>query len=192
MGHGERIPRIPFGRYALAHDSSNPQSLRDSPGGARGKDSPNPLRSLRASRTIHPTPSPYGTAPVGHGERIPRIPFGRYALRARFIQPPVPTGQPRWGTGKGFPESPSVATRFAHDSSNPQSLRDSPGGARGKDSPNPLRSLRASRTIHPTPSPYGTAPVGHGERIPRIPFGRYAPNTHILSNYIPDNYILRN
>ena len=175
MGHGERIPRIPFGRYALrarfiqppvptgqprwgtgkgfpespsvatrfAHDSSNPQSLRDSPGGARGKDSPNPLRSLRASRTIHPTPSPYGTAPVGHGERIPRIPFGRYALRARFIQPPVPTGQPRWGTGKGFPESPSVATRFAHDSSNPQSLRDSPGGARGKDSPNPLRSLRS-------------------------------------------------
>ena len=27
---------------------SHPQSLRDSPGGARGKDSPNPLRSLRS------------------------------------------------------------------------------------------------------------------------------------------------
>ena len=27
---------------------SHPQSLRDSPGGARGKDSPTPLRSLRS------------------------------------------------------------------------------------------------------------------------------------------------
>ncbi len=30
----------------------NPQSLRDSPGGARGKDSPKPLRSLRASHGL--------------------------------------------------------------------------------------------------------------------------------------------
>ena len=62
----------------------------------------------------------------------------------------------------------------------PQSLRDSPGGARGKVSPKPLRSLRASRTFHPTPSRFATAPVGHGERFPRNPFGRFAPSPTTL------------
>ena len=117
---------------------------------------------------------------MGHGERFPRNPFGRFALRALFIQPPVASRQPRWDTGKGFPETPSVASRFAHFSSNPQSLRDSPGGARGKVSPKPLRSLRASRTFHPTPSRFATAPVGHGERFPRNPFGRFAPSPTTL------------
>ena len=31
-------------------------------------------------------------------------PFGRFALRALFIQPPVASRQPLRGTGKGFPE----------------------------------------------------------------------------------------
>ena len=58
---------------------------------------------------------------------------------------------------------------------NPQSLRDSPGGARGKDSPNPFGRF-ALRTVYSTPSHFVTAPVGHGERIPRNPFGRFAPS----------------
>ena len=37
-----------------------------------GKGFPEPLRSLRASRTFHPTPSRFATAPEGHGERFPR------------------------------------------------------------------------------------------------------------------------
>lgn len=42
----------------------------------RGKDSPNPFGrfALRASRTFHPTPSRFATAPEGHGERFPRTP----------------------------------------------------------------------------------------------------------------------
>ena len=104
----------------------------------------------------------------------------RSALSTRFLQPPVASRQPQRGTGKGFPETPSVASRSAHETSNPQSLRDSPRGARGKDSPKPLRSLRAPRTKPLTPSRSATAPEGHGERIPRNPFGRFAPNDVIF------------
>ena len=39
----------------------------------------------------------------------------------------------------------------------------------GKGFTKPLRSLRASRTFHPTPSRFATAPEGHGERFPRTP-----------------------
>ena len=39
----------------------------------------------------------------------------------------------------------------------------------GKGFTKPLRSLRASRTFHPTPSRFATAPEGHGERIHQTP-----------------------
>ena len=79
------------------------------------------------------------------------------------------------GIGERAPQTPSVASHCVRYSFHPQSLRDSPGGARGKISPKPLRSLRTACTIPSTPSHFVTAPVGHGERFPRNPFGRFAP-----------------
>ena len=51
------------------------------------------------------TPSHFVTAPVGHGERIPRNPFGRFALRtvystpSHFVTAPV-------GHGERIPRNP--------------------------------------------------------------------------------------
>ena len=104
--------------------------------------------------TIPPSSSHFVTAPEGHGEGIPRNPFGRFA-------------------------------RFAHNSSNPQSLCDSPRGGTGKGFPEtPSVASRALRTIPPTPSHFVTAPVGHGEGIPRNPFGRFAPIGRVDRNAI--------
>ncbi len=58
---------------------------------------------------------------------------------------------------------------------NPQSLRDSPGGALGTVFPKPLASLRASRNIHSTPSHFVTAPVGHWGPYSPTPLRRFAP-----------------
>ncbi len=146
-GTGERSPRTPCVATRCARFAFNPQSLRDSPGGALGSVLPGPLASLRAARALPSTPSPYGTAPVGHWGAFSPDPLRRYALRALCLQPPVPTGQPRWGTGERSPRTPCVATRCARFAFNPQSLRDSPGGALGSVLPGPLASLRSDGAI---------------------------------------------
>lgn len=51
----------------------------------------------------------------------------------------------------------------------------------GKGFTKPLRSLRASRTFHPTPSRFATAPVGH--------WGAFSPNP--LSLLRSEFYIIR-
>ena len=52
-----------------------------------------------------------------------------------------------------------------------QPLRDT-----GKGFTKPLRSLRASRTFHPTPSRFATAPVGHWGPYSPNPLRRFAPS----------------
>ena len=82
----------PLGRYArYAHVFFNPQSLRDSPGGALGAGFPSPLESLRAlCARFFSTPSHFVTAPVGHWGPDSPDPLGRYARYAHvFFQPPV-------------------------------------------------------------------------------------------------------
>ena len=128
VGRWEPDSPDPLGRYArYAHVFFNPQSLRDSPGGALGTVFPRPLESLRAlCARFFSTPQSLRDSPVGHWEPDSPAPLGRYA-------------------------------RYAHVFFNPQSLRDSPGGALGTVFPRPLGSLRSEwcdyeRKISTSPS----------------------------------------
>ena len=66
---------------------------------------------------------------------------------------------------------------------NPQSLRDSPGGARGKDSPKPLRSLRASHGLF-NPQSLRDSPGGARGKDSPNPFGRFAPSVGYIMDLI--------
>ena len=61
----------------------NPQSLRDSPGGALGTEFPKPLASLRTACAIPFTPSPLRDSPGGAlGTEFPK-PLA--SLRSEFV-----------------------------------------------------------------------------------------------------------
>ena len=62
-----------------------------------------------------PHPQSLRDSPVGHWGAFSPNHLRRYALRARYLQPPVTAWQPQWGTGKGFPETPSVASLHSVD-----------------------------------------------------------------------------
>ena len=105
-----------------------------------------------------------------------------FALRALLTQREVPStpqslrDSPLGGTGKGFPDTPSVASlrvrcsRSAKYLQPPSHFVTAPWGARGKDSPIPLLSLRSACAYLQIPSHFVTAPLGGtGDRIPQTP-----------------------
>ena len=59
---------------------------------------------------ISSTPSPFGTAPVGHWGPYSPDPLRRSALRALFLPPPSHyVTAPGGGTGDRIPQTPCVA-----------------------------------------------------------------------------------
>ena len=88
---------------------------------------------------------------------------------------------PLGGTGKGFPDTPSVASlrvripscAYLHPH---QSLRDGPLGGTGDRIPQTPCVASHCVRIPSTPQSLRDGPLGgHGERIPRYPFCRFAP-----------------
>ena len=79
------------------------------PVGHWGPYSPDPLRRY-ALRALFIHPQSLRDSPGGAlGTVFPRPLASLRAARA-FHSPPVPTGQPRWGTGDRIPQTPCVAT----------------------------------------------------------------------------------
>ena len=114
---------------------------------------------LRAACVAHAARSTFNPPvtslrpPGGHGERIPRYPFCRFAPRAHtFVRiPSTPQSlrdSPLGGTGKGFPDTPSVAS---------------------------LRVRIPSCAYLQPPSHFVTAPWGHWGPNSPDPFCRFAP-----------------
>ena len=84
----------------------HPQSLRDSPGGARGKVSPKPLRSLRASRTFHPTPQSLCDSPGGARGKVSPKPLRSLRASRTFHPTPSRFATAPVGHGERFPRNP--------------------------------------------------------------------------------------
>ncbi len=96
------------------------------------------------------TPSPFGTAPVGHWGAVSPNPLRRYALRALSFHPQSLRDSPGGALGSGLPKTPCVATHCVRFPFTPSPFGTAPVGHWGAVSPNPLRryALRAL-SFHP-------------------------------------------
>ncbi len=137
----------------VLNSNLTPQSLRDSPLGGTGDRIPQPPCVASHCVRIPSTPQSLRDSPLGGtGDRIPQPPcVASHCVRIPST-PQSLRDDPLGGTGKGFPDTPSVASLRVRIPScaylqPPSHFVTTPWGARGKDSPIPLLSLRSDGAL---------------------------------------------